>query len=115
MKELMGFTYEDNSHDVLAEQNIKALEHLISSKGKTVKPKNISGLTGKPAIEVYRELAKNHFKDQPFRDKDIRDLATEKGLLVNKSAINPPLCYRSARNISCQCPWNSNFNKMSCC
>jgi len=23
MKELMGFTYEDNSHDILAEQNIK--------------------------------------------------------------------------------------------
>ena len=37
MKELMGFTYEDNSHDLLSEENFKSIEvvenNLLSEQG----------------------------------------------------------------------------------
>ena len=36
MKELMGFTYEDNSHDLLSEENFNSIEvvgnHLLSEQ-----------------------------------------------------------------------------------
>jgi len=73
---------------IRTEKKIKALELLIGSEEETIKPKPVSHLIGKSAIDVYKELAKDHFKEKSFKEKDIRELATEKGLRVRGELIS---------------------------
>ena len=71
---------------IRTEKKIKALELLIGSE-ETAKPKPINHLTDKSAIDVYKELAKDHFKEKSFKEKDIREIASEKGLRVRGELI----------------------------
>ena len=70
------------------EQNINSLEQLIGSKEKSVKPESIGNLANKAPIEVYKELAKDYFKDKSFKDKDIREVANKEGLRVRDEFIS---------------------------
>ena len=47
----------------------------------------VADLIGKSPKEAYRQLAKTHFKDKSFREKDIRELANKEGLRVRDKLI----------------------------
>jgi len=48
------------------------------------------GMTG---VEAYKDLAKNHFKNKPFREAKMRSVAQKEGLSIRGKGIN--------RNTSC--------------
>ncbi len=65
------------------EQNIMALRQLIASKTlkstgwKEHKPSTGSGtLRGKTAKPAYKKAAMDHFQDEPFREREMREYAT---------------------------------------
>ncbi len=87
------------------EKEIEALKYLVESEQKRIKTTpavigqslnqnvvdgHLVGMTGK---EAYRELIKNHYRTQSFREGEIRKLSKEKGLRIKGKEIQ--------RNTSC--------------
>lgn len=86
----------------LLDEKIKTIEHLLSledeNHGFVDKPEESleivshsitnGPLSDKTAMEAYGYLIKNYFQDNPFKEKEIRELANKKGLLVNKKLIS---------------------------
>lgn len=87
------------------EKEIEALKYLVESEqeriktapaliGQSINQNVVDGplvdMTGK---EAYRELIKNHYKTQSFREGEIRKLSKEKGLRIKGKEIQ--------RNTSC--------------
>lgn len=82
---------------VSLEEKLKTLKHLILLEKGAIRDnilpdtpaisstyEQVTGvLVGKSARESYIELVNNHFKDNSFREKDIRELAIKEGLRVH--------------------------------
>jgi len=85
----------------LLDEKIKTIEHLLLLENekhdfveKSEEPQEITNhsiandiLSNKNATEAYKYLIKNHFQNKPFKEKEIREFANTKGLLVNNKLI----------------------------
>jgi len=91
------------SQKKMLDEKIKAIEHLISLEGESgilidepnkkteideKQIENVDTLAGKTGQEAYRELIETNFKNRPFKEQEIRNLANEKGLLINNKTIS---------------------------
>jgi len=91
----------ENQKKLLSEK-IEAIERLLELENESIdlndkpeEPKETiishsvedNILSDKAPMEAYKYLAKNYFKNRAFREKNIRELANEKGLLVNGKLI----------------------------
>ncbi len=84
------------------DEKIEAYEQLISLEGGIKPDENIreqdeievgSGmvigpLSGKSGQEAYKELINSDLKDKTFKEKEIREMANERGLRINKKFIS---------------------------
>lgn len=70
------------------EKDIQALKQLIGSNDKTIPKTGEQSLGEKAPMEAYEELGRDYFKDNSFKEPNIRELATQKGLEVNGKPIS---------------------------
>lgn len=77
------------------QENIDALERLIAIKKRTSEPDELQWepiglghIIGKSPIEAYEIIAREHFGDRGFREKEIRKVAHEQGLRVGNKPIS---------------------------
>lgn len=74
------------------EKKIKYIENLISleedtEEAEVISTTTIGKLTGKNAIEAYKELFKTDFKDRTFKEHEIREFANANGLSVRNNPL----------------------------
>ena len=81
------------------EREIKLLEELIGIKKEAIQLEALSvSLSDKTGREAYEELARNYFKDKPFKEDEIREIATKTGLLIKEK----PITEQYSRNVIAQ-------------
>ena len=76
---------------IRTEKNIKALEQLIGSNKETkqtIISEKEGSLSNKIPMEAYKELGRDYFKSESFKEPKIRETATKEGLKVNGKPIS---------------------------
>lgn len=83
------------------DEKIETIEHLISLEGgsesnqnnddhtmpETSYDENVGSLSGKSGQNAYKELINSDLNDRSFKEKEIREIANEKGLRINNKFI----------------------------